>query len=98
MWAVVDHGTAWAGIARNGVYPKDSSVKMGGKTGTGQTNNVQPQTWWISLAPDDQAPGGAPARLDITVMKEKSGEGACQVWVANDTYQYAFQNNLVPSS
>lgn len=98
MWAVVDHGTAWAGIARNGVYPKDSSVKMGGKTGTGQTNNVQPQTWWISLAPDDQAPGGAPARLDVTVMKEKSGEGACQVWVANDTYQYAFQNNLVPSS
>ncbi|HLZ22658.1 MAG TPA: penicillin-binding transpeptidase domain-containing protein [Ktedonobacterales bacterium] len=98
MWAVVDHGTAWAGIARNGIYPKDSGVKMGGKTGTGQLGSGQPQTWWISLAPDDQAPGGAPARLNVTVMKEKSGEGACQVWVANDTYQYAFDHNLVPTS
>lgn len=98
MWAVVDHGTAWAGIARNGQYPKESSVKMGGKTGTGQLGSGQPQTWWISLAPDDQAPGGAPAKLNVTVMKEKSGEGACQVWVANDTYQYAFSNNLVPNS
>ena len=98
MWAVVDHGTAWAGIARNGQYPRDTAVKMGGKTGTGQLGSGQPQTWWISLAPDDQASGGAGARLDVTVMKEKSGEGACQVWVANDTYQYAFSNNLVPTS
>ena len=98
MWAVVDHGTAWAGIARNGILPKDTSVKMGGKTGTAQLSSGQPQTWWISLAPDDQAPGGGNARLSVTVMKERSGEGACQVWVANDTYQYAFDHNLVPNS
>ena len=98
MWAVVDHGTAYAGIARGGIYPSQSPVKQGGKTGTGQLSGGNPQTWWISLAPDDQAPGGGPAKLSIVVMKERSGEGACQVWVANDTYQYAFDHNLVPTN
>lgn len=96
MWAVVDHGTAFAGLQRDGIYPKDSGVAMGGKTGTGQTNNANPETWWISLAPDDQASGGSAAKLALTVMKEHSGEGACQVWGANDLYQFVFDKHLVP--
>lgn len=96
MWAVVDHGTGFAGLQRNGIYPKDSGVSMGGKTGTGQTNNDNPETWWISLAPDDQAPGGSGAKLALTIMKEHSGEGACQVWGANDLYNYVFSKHLVP--
>lgn len=96
MWDVVDHGTAYWGLTRNGIHPSQSPVKEGGKTGTGQTNNANPETWWISLAPDDQAPGGSAAQLTVTVMKEHSGEGACQVFVADDTYKYAFDHHLVP--
>jgi peptidoglycan glycosyltransferase len=97
MWAVATYGTGAAGLQRNGVYPYQTFVYMGGKTGTGQLHSGLPQAWWISLAPDDQAPGGGPARLVITISKEHSGEGACQVWVANDLYQYAFDHHLAPS-
>lgn len=93
MWAVVDHGTAFWGLP---THISQSGVFEGGKTGTGQTENANPETWWISLAPDDQAPGGSAAQLNVTVMKEHSGEGACQVYVADDTYKYAFSHHLVP--
>jgi peptidoglycan glycosyltransferase len=97
MWAVSTYGTGAVGLQRNGVYPYQTPVLMGGKTGTGQLHSGAPQAWWISIAPDDQAPNGGPARLAGALLKEQSGEGACQVWVANDTYQYAFTNNIAPA-
>ncbi len=68
-----------------------SPVLEGGKTGTGQVgNNTAPQTWFVSLAPDDLSnPTGNPPRLAITVQKERDGEGACQAPVALNVYQYA---------
>jgi cell division protein FtsI/penicillin-binding protein 2 len=88
MWSVVDYGTAnFSPNPVSGISLKQSGTHEGGKTGTGQSGNEQPETWWISLAPDDQAPGGAPAKYVISLHKEKSGEGACQVWVADDLYQ-----------
>ena len=87
MWSVVNHGTAWAGLYRNGMQLRDSPTREGGKTGTAQLESGNPNTWWISLAPDDQAPGGSAAKYVITVNKERSGEGACQVFVADDIYR-----------
>jgi peptidoglycan glycosyltransferase len=95
MWAVSSYGTAYFSTL-NGQRLVDTGVHEGGKTGTGQLGSGNPQTWWISLAPDDQAPGSGPARAVITVMKEHSGEGACQVFVADNTYSYIFSHNLVP--
>ena len=88
MWSVVDYGTAnYTPDPVSGISLKQSSTHEGGKTGTGQTATTQPETWWISLAPDDQAPGGAPAKYVVSVHKEHSGEGACQVWIADNIYQ-----------
>jgi hypothetical protein len=70
---------------------------MGGKSGTGQGDEPNPQSWWISLAPDDQYPnGGGPAKMAITVMKEHSGDGGCQAWVANAAYNYAINHKIGP--
>jgi cell division protein FtsI/penicillin-binding protein 2 len=85
MWAVSSYGTG-STVLHNGIRLANSPVKEGGKTGTAQLESGRPHTWWISLAPDDAAPGGGPAQLTITVMKEHSNEGACQVFVADDTY------------
>ena len=85
MWSVSSYGTG-STVSHNGIHLADSPVKEGGKTGTAQLESGLPHTWWISLAPDDAAPGGGPAQLVITVMKEHSKEGACQVFVADDTY------------
>jgi hypothetical protein len=98
MWAVVDHGTG-------NTYPdphggpalKFSSTQEGGKSGTAQLEEGSPQSWWISLAPDDQYPnGGSAAKLVITVNKERSGDGGCQAWVANTTYKYAMDHHIGP--
>jgi cell division protein FtsI/penicillin-binding protein 2 len=85
MWAVSSYGTG-STVSHNGIHLTDSPVKEGGKTGTAQLESGLPHTWWISLAPDDAAPGGGAAQMVITVMKEHSKEGACQVFVADDTY------------
>jgi peptidoglycan glycosyltransferase len=89
MWSVVDYGTANYGLSspETGVQLRDTGTHEGGKTGTGQGVNTNPETWWISLAPDDQAPGGGAAKYVVTVHKEQSREGACQVFVADDIYQ-----------
>jgi hypothetical protein len=88
MWSVVDYGTAnYSPNPVTSISLKQSGTHEGGKTGTGQAGNIQPETWWISLAPDDQAPGGAPAKYAVSVHKEHSGEGACQVWIADNIYQ-----------
>lgn len=84
MWSVSSYGTG-STVAHNGIHLADSPAKEGGKTGTAQLENGLPHTWWISLAPDDASGAGA-AQLVITVMKEHSKEGACQVFVADDTY------------
>lgn len=94
MWAVVDYGTGWAGLTQNGQYLKQSPVQEGGKTGTAQLHAGQPDAWWISLAPDDQGPQPLAAKWVATVMKERSGEGACQAFVADDTYKQAMSLNL----
>ncbi len=96
MWAVASYGTGAAGLAPyNGHTLATSGVYEGGKTGTAQSDQPNPDTWWISLAPDDQAPGApSGAKYAITLMKEHSGEGACQVYVADTVYQYALQNNI----
>ena len=98
MWAVVDHGTgATYPNPTGGPQLLDSPAQMGGKSGTGQGDEPNPQSWWISLAPDDQYPnGGGPAKMAITVMKEHSGDGGCQAWVANATYNYAINHKIGP--
>ncbi|PWT78498.1 MAG: hypothetical protein C5B60_01035 [Chloroflexi bacterium] len=88
MWSVVDYGTAsFSPNPVTSIGLRASGTHEGGKTGTGQSGNIQPETWWISLAPDDQAPGGGAAKYTVSVHKEHSGEGACQVWIADDIYQ-----------
>jgi len=91
MWAVTSYGTG--NLSRNGVALADQPIKQGGKTGTGEdANGGVKTTWWISLAPDDQAPNaGGPAQLVFVQEKDKAGEGACQVYVANDTFEAARQ-------
>ncbi|HEX6544201.1 MAG TPA: penicillin-binding transpeptidase domain-containing protein [Ktedonobacterales bacterium] len=98
MWAVIDHGTG-------ATYPNptggpaliNSQAHMGGKSGTGQGDEPNPQSWWISLAQDNQYPdGGDAAKMVITVMKEHSGDGGCQAWVANSTYLYAMNHRIGP--
>jgi peptidoglycan glycosyltransferase len=97
MWSVTDHGTAaFSPNPVSGAHLANSSVKEGGKTGTAQLDSGFPHTWWISLAPDDQAPGGGPAKMTVIVMKEHSGEGACQVWVGDNTYKYAMDHHIGP--
>jgi cell division protein FtsI/penicillin-binding protein 2 len=91
MWAVTSYGTGV--LSRNGVVLADQPIKEGGKTGTGEAGDGSiATTWWISLAPDDQAPvAGGPPQLTFVQEKDKAGEGACQVYVANDTYEAARQ-------
>lgn len=91
MWAVASYGTGV--LNRNGVALADQPIKVGGKTGTGEAGDGSViSTWWISLAPDDQAPtaGGSPQLISV-LEKDKAGEGACQVYVAYDTYEAARQ-------
>jgi cell division protein FtsI/penicillin-binding protein 2 len=86
MRAVVEGGTAYY----TSTQLAQSPALEGGKSGSGQVgNNQSPQTWWISLAPDDAAAGGGPAKLVVVVMKEHSGEGSCQIFVADDIYRCA---------
>jgi cell division protein FtsI/penicillin-binding protein 2 len=96
MWAVTQYGTGSAGLpSHNGFHTYDSPAHMGGKTGTAQTDQANPETWWIGIAPDDAAGAGSgPAKYAIALLKEHSGEGACQVYVANDTMLYALQHNI----
>jgi peptidoglycan glycosyltransferase len=58
----------------------------GGKTGTGQTANEVPQTWLITMAPATSSTTG---KLVVVIMKERSGEGACQFATADDIYACA---------
>jgi peptidoglycan glycosyltransferase len=84
MWAVSSYGTG-STVAHNGNHLTDSPAQEIGKTGTAQLESGLPHTWWISMAPGNEQ-GSASAQLVITVMKEHSKEGACQVFVADDTY------------
>lgn len=85
MRAVVQYGTAFAGQS---VKLADSPAIEGGKTGTAESSSPNPQTWWISMAPavNDVNTQG---QLVVVVMKEHSGEGACQIFVADDVYKCA---------
>lgn len=85
MRAVVTYGTAWQGQS---VKIADSPAIEGGKTGTGQVDGHRPQTWWISLAPSVNNTSTM-GDLVVVVMKEHSGEGACQIFVGNDVYKCA---------
>lgn len=89
MWDVTSFGTAfYSHHPGTGVRLVDTGTNIGGKTGTGQVDNGDPNAWFISLAPDDQAPGGAGAKYVVVVNKEHGNEGACQVFVANDIDLY----------
>jgi len=101
MWAVSKYGTASYGNAPDpifGTFIYNSGTYEGGKTGTAQvTAGQRPGAWWISLAPDDQAPG-APGGAQYTIVVNKEGgagegnnEGACQVYVADDIYRSLFK-------
>jgi penicillin-binding protein A len=83
MRAVVQYGTAAAGQA---VKLANSPALIGGKTGTAQLSSGLPHTWWISLAP---AEGATSSSLAVVLMKEHSGEGACQIFVSEDIYKCA---------
>jgi cell division protein FtsI/penicillin-binding protein 2 len=83
MRAVVQYGTAAAGQA---VKLANSPALIGGKSGTAQLSGGLPHTWWISLAP---AEGPTSSSLAVVVMKEHSGEGACQIFVSEDVYKCA---------
>jgi cell division protein FtsI/penicillin-binding protein 2 len=85
MRATVSYGTVSQGQS---VQLSLSPAMYGAKTGTGQVDNNRPQTWLITIAPsvnDVSTPGN----LAVTVMKEHSGEGACQLFVADDVYRCA---------
>jgi cell division protein FtsI/penicillin-binding protein 2 len=75
MRGVVTQGSA--GL----IYGNQDNV--GGQTGTGQTDNADPQSWFISLAPDD--PGQTP-RLVVIVTKEKGDGGLFQAPIADCIY------------
>lgn len=96
MWAVSSYGTGSAGLGpHNGYYVYNSPAHMGGKTGTAQLPDGNPHAWWLGIAPDDQSGAGTgPAKYAIALVKEHSGEGACQVYVANDIMLYALQHNI----
>jgi peptidoglycan glycosyltransferase len=96
MWAVSQYGTGSAGLgAHNGYHVYDSPAHMGGKTGTAQLPDGRPHAWWIGIAPDDASGAGTgPAKYAIALIKEHSGEGACQVYVANDVMLYAMQHGI----
>jgi cell division protein FtsI/penicillin-binding protein 2 len=66
-------------------------AQEGGKTGTGQTSSESPQTWLITTAP---ASAGTNGKLVVVVMKERSGEGACQFATADDIYACAAADHL----
>ncbi|GAC1453430.1 MAG: penicillin-binding transpeptidase domain-containing protein [Ktedonobacterales bacterium] len=85
MRSVVTFGTAWQGQS---VKIADSPAIEGGKTGTGQQDGYRPQTWWISMAPAVPSVGQL-GKLVVVVMKEHSGEGACQIFVGDDIYKCA---------
>jgi penicillin-binding protein A len=82
MRAVYTHGTA-AATARTNTA---SLIQEGGKTGTGQTANDIPQTWLMTMAP---ASGSTNGQLVVVVMKERSGEGACQFSTVDNIYKCA---------
>jgi penicillin-binding protein A len=91
MRAVVEYGTVY----HTSSELANSPAQEGGKTGTAQTpgsQSVAGQTWWISMAP---ASSGSPGKLAIVVMKEHSGEGACQIFVADDIYKCAAVDQVV---
>jgi len=95
MWAVSSYGTG-ATVSHNGKHLADSAIHQGGKTGTGEAGDGSiATTWWLSLAPDDQAPNSGPAQLTFTLLKERAGEGACQAFVGEDTYEAARQLNYL---
>lgn len=88
MRAVVKYGSV--GASGSAVKPPlNSPVMEGGKTGTGETGNGSPQTWWISLAPADTTNLSNLPRLSVVIQKEQDGEGACQAPIAQSIYEYA---------
>jgi peptidoglycan glycosyltransferase len=92
MWAVTSYGTGV--LSRSGVALADQAIKVGGKTGTGEdANGGVKTTWWISLAPvnPNDFTFQSPHQLITVLEKDKAGEGACQVYVAYDTYEAARQ-------
>lgn len=103
MYAVTSYGTAQTygsnpdPINGQNYTLATSPAHQGGKTGTGQIGSGGPRTWYISLAPDDAAPGGGAAHIVVTVQKENnSGDGGCQVYVADNTEVYAMDNKIGP--
>ena len=91
MASVVEQGTAYWGMVRNGQHIIDTGTYMGAKTGTGQLHVGNPQAWFLSYAPDLQEPGASSQSwgpFAVVVQKEHGGEGACQAFVANDIYPF----------
>lgn len=71
---------------------RDTQAQVGGKTGTGQLGNADPNSWFISMAPDD--PGQTP-QYTVVVMKENGDEGLFQAPVADCIYLSMFhQSNI----
>lgn len=82
MRAVFTHGTV-AATARTATA---NLIQEGGKTGTGQTGAEVPQTWLMTMAPASSTTNG---QLAVVLMKERSGEGACQYSTVDNIYKCA---------
>ena len=76
-------GSRWQAVV-------NSPSLIGGKTGTAQVSDAHPNpnSWFISLAPDDFAGGGA-AKLVATIIKENATGGAYESLIAPEIYDFA---------
>jgi penicillin-binding protein A len=76
-------GSTWQSVV-------NSSAIIGGKTGTAQVSDAHPNpnSWFISLAPDD-AGGGGKAQLVSTIVKENATGGAYESLISPSIYEFA---------
>lgn len=96
MRADIDYGTVGASGSTWQNAVTNSSAHIGGKTGTGQISDAHPHpnSWFISLAPDDtnadgSSFGGGPAQLTVVIIKENANSGAYESLIAPEIYNFA---------
>jgi peptidoglycan glycosyltransferase len=96
MRADIDYGTVGASGSAWQQNVTDSPAHIGGKTGTGQVSDTHPHpnSWFISLAPDDtnsdgSSSGTGSAQLTVVIVKENANSGAYESLIAPEIYNFA---------